>query len=145
MLPAHARLRRGADVRAVSRRGIRAQANGVTAHLLPPQRVAAVFERDDGAVPTRATVVVGKPVGSAVARNRVRRRLRHSLRRQWEMITPGTQLVLRGGPGAAGLSPCELDVAVRTAVLAAAGRARRMDRPHRTEPVYSRQGRGRVG
>ena len=49
----------------------------------------------DGAV--RVGLVVGKRVGTAVRRNRVKRRLRHALRRI--EIADGTDLVVVAAPG----------------------------------------------
>lgn len=77
----------------------------------------------DPATPPRAAFAVGKPVGGAVVRNRVRRRLRSALRelQSSDQLPAGTYLV-GAGPEAATL-PWEalvasLGDAVRTATRA---------------------------
>jgi ribonuclease P protein component len=45
-------------------------------------------------VPTRVGFTVGKRVGDAVTRNRVRRRLRETMRHRWQVIAPGWDLVV---------------------------------------------------
>jgi len=50
--------------------------------------------------PARAGVVVGRPVGNAVVRHRVARRLRHLLAPQLTALPAGARLVVRARPGA---------------------------------------------
>lgn len=50
---------------------------------------------------TRVGFSVGRRVGVAVARNRVKRRLREVMRRKWAEIVPGYDLVITARPGAA--------------------------------------------
>jgi ribonuclease P protein component len=49
----------------------------------------------------RAGFVVSKAVGGAVARNRVKRRLRHLVRDRLAQLPAGTDVVVRALPGAA--------------------------------------------
>jgi ribonuclease P protein component len=109
VLPAAARLRRSDDFHAVLRRGRRAGRGPLVAHLLLPA---------DGAAPgpARAGFVVGRTVGSAVTRNRLRRQLRHAVRDRLQMLPPGATVVIRALPGAAGLSHHELSAYVDSAL-----------------------------
>jgi ribonuclease P protein component len=50
--------------------------------------------------PTRVGFVIGKRVGHAVARNRVRRRLRELIRRRWAVVASGWDLVIVARPTA---------------------------------------------
>lgn len=54
-----------------------------------------------GLLPARAGLVVGKGVGAAVTRNRVKRRLRHLLAERIATLPQGARLVVRAnGPAA---------------------------------------------
>jgi ribonuclease P protein component len=57
---------------------------------------------------TRVGFIVGRNVGGAVVRNRVRRRLRHLLRDRVGVLAPGTLIVVRALAPAAGASSAEL-------------------------------------
>jgi ribonuclease P protein component len=48
---------------------------------------------DESAVPPRVAFAIGRPVGSAVTRNQLRRRLRHVLRARARRLPPGWYLV----------------------------------------------------
>jgi ribonuclease P protein component len=65
--------------------------------------------------PPRAAFAVGRKVGGAVVRNRLRRRLRHVLAEQAGAMRPGAYLVA-AGPAAVGLSPEELRTTVTSAL-----------------------------
>ena len=69
MLPRSRRLRRSGDFTATFRQGARAGTPSVVVH------VAVSKENPPGQ--TRVGFVVSKAIGNAVARNRVKRRLRH--------------------------------------------------------------------
>jgi ribonuclease P protein component len=56
----------------------------------------------------RVGFIVGKRVGGAVVRNRVRRRLREQMRRHLTMLQPGYDLVLIARPLAAAASGADL-------------------------------------
>ena len=117
MLAADQRLRRSDDFATVIRRGRRAARNGLVVHLHTPDSAEGVTRRP------RAGFVVPRAVGSAVTRNTVRRRLRHLLRTELDRLRPGTDVVVRVLPDAAGRSFDELGRHLREA-LAAAGRPR---------------------
>jgi ribonuclease P protein component len=92
-------MRRSADFAAATRAGSRAGRPLVAGHLL--------VRRDDSRAPL-VGFVVSKKVGSAVVRNRVRRRLRHLMRGYLGSLPGGSLLVLRAAPGAAGAGQADL-------------------------------------
>jgi ribonuclease P protein component len=85
MLPAGHRLRRRREF-AVAIRGGRRAARGVLV-------IHMNSGRDAG--PARVGFVIPRAVGGAVARNLVRRRLRHLLRDRVTDLPPGTDIVVR--------------------------------------------------
>ena len=97
MLPAAARLRRRQEFTDVVRRGSRASRGPLTFHLDPA---------DSGLA--KVGFVIGKPVGNAVVRNRLRRRLRHVLAARLASLPAGVRLVVRARPGAGELSSADL-------------------------------------
>jgi ribonuclease P protein component len=90
MLPAVARMRRHAEFTAASR-GDRAGRPLLTGHLLV---------RPGQDEPARVGFVVSRAVGTAVVRNRVRRRLRHLARGYLGSLPGGSLLVVRANPRA---------------------------------------------
>jgi len=58
--------------------------------------------------PPRVGFVVSKAVGSAVVRNRTKRRLRALVHQRLDRVPPGTDLVIRANPPAAQASSQEL-------------------------------------
>ena len=108
MLPPAHRVRRPDDFRLVLRRGRKAGRRRLSVHALI----------SDAAGPSRAGFVVGRAVGNSVVRHRVTRRLRHLLADRLEAFPPGTALVVRAHPPAAGATSAELaedlDGALRT-------------------------------
>jgi ribonuclease P protein component len=81
--------------------------------------VVHLFVPEPGAGTSRAGFVVPKPVGGAVVRNRVKRRLRHLVRERIDQLPPGTDLVVRALPAAADRSyrglAADLDAALEAA------------------------------
>src|SRR5262249_36124771 len=110
MLPAGARMRRSADFTGATRAGSRAGRPLGSGHLL--------VRGDDPRAPP-VGFVVSKKVGSAVGRNRVRRRLRPLMRGYLESLPGGSLLVLRAAPSAAAAGQAELaaDVGLVIGVL----------------------------
>jgi ribonuclease P protein component len=92
VLPAGNRLRRAPDFAAAVRGGRRAGRNSLVLHL------RSVPEAE---LPARVGLVVGRSVGPAVTRNRVKRRLRAILRPHLERLPAGSVLVVRALPPAA--------------------------------------------
>jgi ribonuclease P protein component len=92
MLPAVARMRRQAEFRQAVKQGSRARKPLLSGHLLV---------RPGSDEPARIGFDVSRKVGSAVTRNRVRRRLRHLVRGYLEALPGGSLLVLRAHPRAA--------------------------------------------
>lgn len=101
MLERAHRLTRAADFVTATRRGRRAGAATLVVHLWTPAQASV---QPDTARPARAGFVVGKPVGDAVTRNRVKRRLRHLVRARLETLPTDALLVVRALP-AAGAAP----------------------------------------
>ena len=100
MLPADHRLTSPHSFRHASRAGRRSGARTLMTHLVVEEPAA-------GAVP-RIGFVVSKAVGSAVTRNRVKRRLRHAVRERVAGLPPESLLVVRALPAAATASYVEL-------------------------------------
>ncbi|WP_407566246.1 ribonuclease P protein component [Streptomyces sp. 184] len=98
MLPAEHRLRRREDFARAVRRGRRAGRPLLVVHLKSGGDPHAAGEDTS---PPRAGFVVSRAVGSAVARNLVKRRLRHLLRDRMDLLPAGSLVVVRALPGAA--------------------------------------------
>lgn len=111
MLPQQSRMRRAEDFRRVLRTGRRAGGSVLAGHLLLPVG-------SDGAVgtpgevlsggPAKVGFVVSRAVGSAVVRNRVKRRLRELMRGRLASLPRGCLLVLRAHPAAASARQADL-------------------------------------
>lgn len=69
--------------------------------------VTVVVAREP-AQPPQVAYRVGRPVGGAVVRNRVRRRLREAVRAQRHSLRPGYAYLVGASPGAASRSTAEL-------------------------------------
>ncbi|UPK75055.1 ribonuclease P protein component [Nocardioidaceae bacterium SCSIO 66511] len=93
MLSTAHRLRDAEDFRAATRRGTRASSRTLVAHLVVPE---APSDGEPG-----VGFVVGRRVGSAVVRNRVKRRLRHLVRERLRVLPAGSALVIRAKPDSA--------------------------------------------
>ena len=143
MLASAQRLRRREEFAATVRAGRRSGRGSVVVHLVLPaneagqQRDASSEPTRSGSAappvpttkpaPTRAGFVVPKAVGNAVARNRVRRRLRHLVRERLDALPAGADVVVRALPAAADLGYDELARDL-DAALQAAARPRQRDR-----------------
>jgi ribonuclease P protein component len=129
VLPADARIRSSRDFRSVLGRGRRAARGGVVVHWAPE----TVPSEDTAAQPptppaadahrtARAGFVVSKAVGNAVARNKVKRRLRHAVAAELPHWPPGTDVVVRATPRAAERDFAQLQRDLAEAVQAARSR-----------------------
>jgi ribonuclease P protein component len=129
VLAAGQRLRRSSEFAAAIRGGRRAGRGSVVVHLtLPPTEASSTDNAPPP--PARAGFIVSKAVGGAVARNAVRRRLRHLVRERLLQLPAGTTLVVRAQPGAASASyrQLRLDLDGALAAAQARGRDRRAER-----------------
>jgi ribonuclease P protein component len=129
VLSARHRLRHPRDFSAVIRHGARAGRPAVVLHLLLPDGAAGA---DNPVVPESATsldrpvrvgFVVPKSVGNAVVRHAVVRRLRPLLAARIEAVPPGSRLVVRALPPAAGATSVALGEQVDSALTSAVRRA----------------------
>lgn len=102
MLPAQHRLRHSADFAAAVRAtgGARSGSRLIVVHANQTDARAGH--------PPRVGFVVSKAVGSAVVRNRTKRRLRALVHQRLDRIPLGTDLVIRANPPAAQASSPEL-------------------------------------
>lgn len=91
MLSRPHRVTRGADYKAVVRRGARCAA----AHTVTYVTIT------DEERPTRFGFIVSKQVGSAVMRNTVRRRLKAVAYSELDHVRPGADIVIRALPSSA--------------------------------------------
>lgn len=112
MLPAQHRLRHAADVAQVNQRGRR---------WSQPLVVLLVLDRsEDIRPPSRFAFVASRRVGSAVVRNRAKRRLREIVRLHLPEIKPGLDCLVIARTSSAGAGYQDLEQAVLT-LLARAG------------------------
>jgi ribonuclease P protein component len=102
VLPQQSRMRSPEEFKRTMRSGRRAGASVVAATLLLP---AGPVSSD--AMP-KVGFVVSRAVGSAVVRNRVKRRLRELMRRRLASLPGGCLLVVRAHPKAAGVRQADL-------------------------------------
>jgi len=95
MLDKAHRLTRGQHFAGTIRRGRRAGSGTLVLHLAVPGVEAPGVARE-----ARVGFVVGKSVGGAVVRNRVKRRLRHLVRDRLHVLPAAAHLVIRALPPA---------------------------------------------
>jgi ribonuclease P protein component len=106
MLPQQSRMRRPEEFRRALRGGRRAGGPVLSGSLL-----LAGAEQNDRVLKDAAPkvgLVVSRAVGSAVVRNRVKRRLRELMRGRLDALPGGCLLVLRAHPAAAGARQADL-------------------------------------
>ena len=111
MLPQQSRMRRAEDFRRVLRTGRRAGGSVLTGHLLlpvGPDGAAGTSGEVLSGDPAKVGFVVSRAVGSAVVRNRVKRRLRELMRGRLASLPRGCLLVLRAYPAAASARQADL-------------------------------------
>ncbi len=102
MLPQQSRMRSADEFTAAVRTGRKAGGSLLAGYLL-----LATEPVPSGTAP-KVGFVVSRAVGSAVVRNRVKRRLRELVRRRIACLPGGCLLVLRSHPAAAGARQAEL-------------------------------------
>lgn len=117
-------LRGRGDLDALRRRGRRARAGHLGVTYLPPSGPPAVGRATGDPVPgtARTAFAVDRRAGTAVVRNRIRRRLRAGLRELagTGVLRPGAYLVRARGEAATQAWPqllADLDTAVRRATV----------------------------
>jgi ribonuclease P protein component len=96
------RMRSSEDYRVTVRRGAKAARPTLVAHVMLPG-VA------DGSA-TSVGFVVNRGVGSAVDRNRVKRRLRHLMRSRISEVPAGSRIVIRALPAASAATSGTLSI-----------------------------------
>jgi len=123
VLPTYARMRRSEDFRRTVRLGVRAGRRTLVVHAFREPAAPAIDDHAGAeSTASRAPLVgfvVSKTVGSAVCRNRVRRRLRHLTRPHLSELSAGTTVVVRALPPAAAAGPdlsTDLDAAWASAM-----------------------------
>jgi ribonuclease P protein component len=101
MLPPANRMRRRDEFTSAVRRGDRAGRPRLVLHLQRRDEAGKVDGADEAGEPARVGFTVGRQVGDAVVRNKVRRRLRHIVRERLYRLPAGSLLVVRANPKAA--------------------------------------------
>ncbi|GAA1640531.1 ribonuclease P protein component [Georgenia ruanii] len=123
MLPARYRMRRSDEFSDAVRHGVRSGARRLVVHLRLTED-----EADQGE-PSLVGFIVPKSVGTAVHRNRVKRRLRALVADRLSAVPAGARLVVRALPPADGAGfaalEADLDGALAGALAGAHRKARR--------------------
>jgi ribonuclease P protein component len=99
-------MRRPEEFKRVMRSGRRAGGATLVVHVLLANGIAT--DEVPECTPPKVGFVVSRAVGSAVVRNRVKRRLRELMRGRLARLPGGCLLVVRAHPAAAGASQAEL-------------------------------------
>src|SRR5579859_2566198 len=102
VLPQQSRMRSPLEFKRTLRSGRRAGSSVIAGHLL---LAVGPVQNDTG---PKVGFIVSRAVGSAVVRNRVKRRLRELMRRRMACLPGGSLLVLRAHPTAAGVRQADL-------------------------------------
>lgn len=100
MLAQANRIRIGSDYKAIVRHGLRVVGPHMVTYLRKSRAVqkSTDFQNSTEAVSVRFGFIVAKSVGGAVARNRVRRRLKAASYELLPSVRPGTDVVIRALP-----------------------------------------------
>jgi ribonuclease P protein component len=98
VLPAERRVHRREDFTATVKQGRRVGSTGLVVHAMV----------DNGDRPARAGFIVGRAVGNAVTRNRLRRRLRHLIAPRLQAAPAGVVVVVRATAAAGSATPRQL-------------------------------------
>jgi ribonuclease P protein component len=98
------------------RMGRRAARPRLVVHLALSDLEPGDVQRDDALGGPRVGFVVGRQVGGAVVRNRVRRQLQHLSADRLAELPPTARLVVRALPAAAGSTGRELAVDLDAAI-----------------------------
>jgi len=112
------RLRSGPQFTSTIRRGRRAGTRTLVLHW------ACSPEDPPVQPPPQVGLVVSKAVGNAVARNQVKRRLRHLARARVDVLPDGCVLVIRALPPAASASSADLGADLDRALQRVVGKDR---------------------
>lgn len=105
--PKSKRLLKHADFERVYREGKRQVSRNMSVFFLVPQA------NDEGAV--RVGITVGRVLGGAVARNRIKRRMREAVRRHLNELTGAVDVVINPRKSAADIELTELEKEVEQA------------------------------
>ena len=108
-------MRTGEDYRVTVRRGAKVARPTLVAHVILPAFA-------DGGSTTSIGFVVNRGVGSAVDRNRVKRRLRHLMRTRVADVPPGSRIVIRALPAARAATSATLSADLDEALTRAGAR-----------------------
>jgi ribonuclease P protein component len=105
------RMRSSEDFRSTVRRGAKAARPTLVVHVVPGTGGA-----------TSVGLVVSRSIGTAVDRNRVKRRLRHLMRDRLDSLPQGSRVVVRALPPSGSASSADLGDDLDDALRRAGGR-----------------------
>jgi ribonuclease P protein component len=111
VLPSESRMRHRSEFTLAVRRGTRAGRPTLTAHLFTRPQGGRQDQVQSGRrcdEPARVGFIVSRAVGTAVVRNRVKRRLRVLARGYLGVLPAGSLLVVRANPSAAAARQADL-------------------------------------
>lgn len=108
-------MRRSTEFDTTVKYGVRTAQPDIVVHI------RRADEHDDGSGP-RVGLIIAKPVGSAVDRHRVARRLRHVARTMVEELQPQDRVVIRALPSSRAVSSARLEQQLRSGLRRASER-----------------------
>ncbi|WP_082965791.1 ribonuclease P protein component [Mycobacterium kubicae] len=115
MLSARNRMRRSTEFDTTVKYGVRTAQPDLVVHA------RRAGEQEDGRGP-RVGLIIAKPVGSAVERHRVARRLRHVARTMIDDLHPNDRVVIRALPSSRHVSSARLEQQLRSGLRRASER-----------------------